>query len=273
MSIVLLRGLTRGAWHWQAFPALLRQTFPNEQIVTPEIAGTGYRSAETSPSSISDMVADIRGQLSAQKINGRHQRPNLTLIGVSMGGMIAAEWAHQYPEEVEQLHLINSSFACFSKPWQRMRPAAFVFLSGALWYLAQSPDVLEDRILKLSSNLPIRPELKHSWQAFARQNPISLSNGLRQIEASSQYWGMPTPPIEQVTLYASKGDRMVDPGCSKRIAEHWQMPLLQHPWAGHDLSLDDPKWLIQQLKEQINLRSALVDISGTSIRNRVKKSA
>jgi pimeloyl-[acyl-carrier protein] methyl ester esterase len=273
MSIVLLRGLTRGAWHWQEFPALLRQTFPNEQIVTPEIAGTGYRSTETSPSSISDMVADIRAQLSAQKINGRHQRPNLTLIGVSMGGMIAAEWAHQYPEEIEQLHLINSSFACFSQPWQRMRPAAFLFLTGALWYLARSSDVLEDRILKLSSNLPIRPELKQSWQAFARQHPISLGNGRRQIEASSQYWGLTTPPIEQVALYVSKGDRMVAPRCSKAIAEHWQAPLIQHPWAGHDLSLDDPEWLTQQLKEQISKRSASADPSVTSVIHTTKTTA
>ena len=47
-------------------------------------------------------------------------------------------------------------------------------------------------------------------------------------------------------LLAGAGDRLVDPACSRRLARTWQVPLLEHAQAGHDLPLDDPDWVAHQ---------------------------
>jgi pimeloyl-ACP methyl ester carboxylesterase len=48
-------------------------------------------------------------------------------------------------------------------------------------------------------------------------------------------------------VLASLGDRLVSPGCSRRIASRWALPIRLHPTAGHDLPLDDPEWVVQQV--------------------------
>jgi len=43
---------------------------------------------------------------------------------------------------------------------------------------------------------------------------------------------------------------LVKSSASRRIAERWKVPLIEHPQAGHDLSLDDPQWIVDLLMEQ-----------------------
>jgi hypothetical protein len=33
------------------------------------------------------------------------------------------------------------------------------------------------------------------------------------------------------------------------IAQKWNVPLLVHPEAGHDLTLDEPSWVLTQARE------------------------
>ncbi|MGB1477517.1 MAG: alpha/beta fold hydrolase, partial [Marinobacter salsuginis] len=49
-------------------------------------------------------------------------------------------------------------------------------------------------------------------------------------------------------LLASRGDRIVHWRCSAALEERWQWTMKLHPDAGHDLPLDDPEWIIQQLR-------------------------
>ena len=44
------------------------------------------------------------------------------------------------------------------------------------------------------------------------------------------------------------GDRLVDPRCTTAIARAWGVPHELHPWAGHDVPLDDPGWVIEQVE-------------------------
>jgi hypothetical protein len=47
----------------------------------------------------------------------------------------------------------------------------------------------------------------------------------------------------------SLGDRMVDPACTQAIAREWNVTPKTHPWAGHDLPLDDPEWVALAVAE------------------------
>jgi len=48
-------------------------------------------------------------------------------------------------------------------------------------------------------------------------------------------------------LLAGVGDELVDPVCSRRLAEQWGVELRLHPSAGHDLPLDAADWVIAQV--------------------------
>jgi hypothetical protein len=42
---------------------------------------------------------------------------------------------------------------------------------------------------------------------------------------------------------------MVNVECSRAIARKWQLPIIEHPTAGHDLSTDDSQWVVDRVQE------------------------
>lgn len=238
---ILLRGLIRSRFHWGGFPALLEQSLqtysPGLHLLTPELAGNGERWQEKTPLSIHHMMLDIRRQ-----VLPRTAVP-LTIVAVSMGAMIAAEWARCFPQEIRALHLINTSFSNLSRPWQRLRaPALFSLLQPLIRGASQ-----EAAILRWTTNMTDTSVLLPAWESFARQHPLSLRNAFAQLLAASRYCGPTRAPVTPVYCYHSLADQLVSPACTARIARAWQVPLFSHPAAGHDLPLDDPQWLISQI--------------------------
>ena len=106
---VLIRGLIRSRFHWGEFPRQLehavQQHNPGARLLTPELAGNGERWQETTPRGIRAMMEDIR-----QQVLPATKGKAVTIAAISMGAMIASEWARCYPGEVKALHLINTSF-------------------------------------------------------------------------------------------------------------------------------------------------------------------
>ncbi len=244
---ILIRGLIRSRFHWGGFPALLeaalQQHQPGCRLWLPELAGNGERWQEDTPSGIHAMMEDIRQQL--QLAGAYPQQTRFTLVAVSMGAMIASEWARCYPDEIHALHLINTSFANLSLPWQRMRlPALFNLLRTGL-----PPSSRERAILRWTTNMTDISAILPGWEAFARQHPLRWRNALTQLLSASRYRGPLQAPCDQVFCYSSQRDRLVSTVCTRRIARRWQKPLHSHPAAGHDLPLDDPHWLISRLAE------------------------
>jgi hypothetical protein len=45
---------------------------------------------------------------------------------------------------------------------------------------------------------------------------------------------------------------MVDPNCTQAIGRRWSLQHETHPWAGHDLTLDDPRWVAAAVGEWLN---------------------
>lgn len=237
---ILLRGLIRARFHWGEFPQHLQQALPDSTgLLLPELAGNGERWQEHTPFSVHDMMLDLRRQV--QAMGGLEKGP-ATLVAISMGAMIAAEWARCFPQEVRALRLINTSFSNLSTPWSRMRAPAFFSLLGT--FVSGQP--LEAAILNWTSNHD-QTVLAPYWEAYAQTHPLSLRNALAQLLSASRYRGPLSAPVADVRCYNSHGDRLVNPACTAKIAQRWQVPLISHPDAGHDLPLDDPQWLINEL--------------------------
>jgi pimeloyl-ACP methyl ester carboxylesterase len=235
---VLLRGLSREAAHWGPFVQQLAQA-SGQPVLTLDLPGAGVRHRGPSPRDIPQVATACAQEL--QHLG--HDGP-VCLLGLSMGGLVAAAWAHQQPEQVQRLVMVNSSLAGLSPPWHRLRPSAW---PGALRMALQwqSADA-EAGVLQLTSARPAaHSALLPTWQAIRRQRPVSAFNALRQLGAAARCRAWSAGPLPPLLVVSSAGDALVNPACSRAIAAAWSAPLALHPWAGHDLPLDDGAWLAQ----------------------------
>lgn len=240
---VLLRGWAREARHWGEFPATLRSALPaGERVVALDLPGNGARHAESSPLHPRAMVTALRAELARSALPGPY-----AVLALSLGGMVALQWASEQPRELVACVLINSSGRGHSPFWQRLRPGAYQQLV-ALVRPGLPPVERERGILALTSNHRADDAaLARRWAQWARQCPVAPANALRQLVAAARFRAPFAAPAVPVLLLAGAADRLVDAACSRRLAQCWRAPLRLHPTAGHDLPLDARQWVAAQV--------------------------
>lgn len=240
MDWILLRGLTREQAHWGDFPERLQASFPEHRFHPVDLPGTGVHFRETSPDTMTGIREVVRRQVA-------HIPKPFSILALSMGGMVALDWAQHAPEgEIQNLVLINTSSG-FSPFWQRMRPGAW---PRVLRLLARRELFERERdILRLTSNREPPLELIKHWYRIQRQRPVSAGNALRQMTAAARYRPGRQRPMPGALLLASQGDRIVHWQCSAQLEQRWLWTLKLHPDAGHDLVIDDPDWVIRRLRD------------------------
>lgn len=239
IPVLLIRGLTREQRHWGQFKPQLAATLPNP-VLSFDFAGCGELYQQRSPCSISALRQSVRAQLQqAPEFNGK-----VHLVAISLGGMLAADWAAQYPQEVASVTLINSSARPLSPFYQRLHWRNYPLLFRCVFGSAVKRERL---ILRLTSARPAQHAATvTNWQLWQQQRPVSKINALRQLWAASRFIATPAPQCPALLL-SSLGDTLVSPQCSFDLAHYWQAAHIQHSWAGHDLALDDANWLVAQL--------------------------
>jgi pimeloyl-ACP methyl ester carboxylesterase len=233
---VLIRGLIRSRYHWLDFPEKLQKRFNAASVELVEIAGNGFLHNEKSPSDIAEAVELLRKQVKSNE--------PFNLVGISLGGMLATQWAQLYPDEVANLVLINTS-SKLSPFYKRMFPRHYFQVIKN--FVIDNPRASEDFIMGATSNhkeiwQPLIPQLSQ----FQNEHPIKFSNFLNQLWLTAQADFNEIPCMPKLIL-ASRGDRLVNSDCSTAIAKKWNCPLRIHPHAGHDLPLDDSTWVLDQI--------------------------
>jgi pimeloyl-ACP methyl ester carboxylesterase len=165
-----------------------------------------------------------------------------------MGGMVACEWATRYPGELRSVVLVNSSLRGISRFTQRLRPSAWPSLLRLVCWPA-SDERWERTIHRLTStHAERRDAVVAEWIALRRARPVSRANALRQLLAAARYSAPQEAPAVPLLVLSGAGDRLVDPVCSRRLAQRWAVQHLVHATAGHDMPLDEPLWLIDTLQ-------------------------
>jgi pimeloyl-ACP methyl ester carboxylesterase len=248
MPWVLLRGLTRDQRHWGAFASDFAAAFTNAPVITLDLPGNGALNAMRSPGRVDAMAAFCRNELRERGV-----APPYRILAMSLGAMVATAWAHEHPNEIAGAVLINTSLRPFSPVHRRLKP------SRALLRLLLSRHdrfASERAVIALTSNTPRQDDdtLARRWAAYRSERPVSAANTLRQLWAASRFAAPPTspfsPPFARVLLLTSERDVLVDTRCSLALAQAWQCELESHPWAGHDLPLDDPTWVIDAVRRR-----------------------
>jgi len=240
---ILLRGLMREQRHWGRFPGQLARALPGATIITPDLPGNGVHHAAISPTSVAAMVEACRAELRARGV-----RAPYSLLALSLGGMVAVEWASRYPHEIDRAVLINTSMRPFSCFHQRLRWRNY----GAILHMLAdgSVEAQERLILRLTSRHGDNAEregLLRRWLGYQHEFPVSRRNALRQLVAAARFRAPAARPALPLLVLSSSGDQLVDPRCSQHLAQAWRAEHRIHPDAGHDLPLDDGEWVAQRV--------------------------
>lgn len=240
MNQVLLRGLTREARHWGGLPGQLAAD--GDTVLTLDLPGNGAFCSQRSPATVRAMVLAARAQLRQQGV-----APPYRLLAMSLGGMVATDWAQQFPGEVASLVLINTSMRPISPATDRLRPRNWPALLrlAASWDDAGGAETIIHGLTCRRSDT-LEQDLA-AWQQIRRSAPVSAGNAWRQLWAAARFSAAATAPACPVLLLSSAGDSLVHPRCSAALALAWQADHHIHPWAGHDLPHDDPGWVFQRV--------------------------
>jgi pimeloyl-ACP methyl ester carboxylesterase len=258
---ILLRGLAREAAHWGCFVGDFQNAWPQARVVALDLPGNGQFHMRPSPSTVQGMVAACRAELARQGVH-----PPFRLFAMSLGAMVATEWARTASAEISGCVLVNTSFRPFSPFFHRLRPRNYAALLG-LALRRRSGEAIERTVWRLTSNAPVPCNaIIAEWVAARARRPVSAVNAVRQLVAAARYQAPTAAPSPPILLLASQNDHLVDSRCSQAIARNWHCALALHPHAGHDLPLDAPLWVLEQVQQWLvqaqasNIRSEQTEV-------------
>ncbi len=239
MKWLLLRGLGRHIDHWGKFAEDLSNS--SDQVLRLNFPGIekGHQAQSMS-------IADITDELRAEFLKSRTQGDDWSICAISLGGMVAIDWAHRYPQDFKNIVTINSSATGASKFYQRLRPYAIKTFIELMF----EKDIRkrEKKILELTTNMIQIDEKRLDWsEEIARKYSLEKKLVLKQLTAAAKF-RLPGHLNIPLFVLASKHDRLASSQCSKNIAKHFHAPYIEHPNAGHDLPLDDPQWVLNKLE-------------------------
>ncbi|MCW8877526.1 MAG: alpha/beta hydrolase [Kangiellaceae bacterium] len=242
--VILLRGLGRDQKHWKPLVKKLNFLCPQTKIETPDLPGAGKLYQSESPLKLGQYISSMEKQLCQSDL------PTL-LIGLSLGGMIALEWASRFPNKFSRLVLINSS-SRLNPFYQRLN-----LLNASLHprtIIGLSLREQETSIYKLTCNSrPVDQQVIARWIGIQREHPVSLKNQIRQIAAGARFKLPFKDQMPPVHVVYSRADRLVSPKCSQALIKYFSATSDIHHWGGHDLPQDDPEWIAEVIKDQISL--------------------
>ncbi|WP_433657851.1 alpha/beta fold hydrolase [Nocardia sp. CA-128927] len=230
---LLLRGLTRDQRHWGDFPGELAARL-GVRVVTIDPPGFGTQNGRVSPKTISDITDDIRGRFEPGE-------DEWSLLGISLGGMMALNWVQRYPQDFRRCVVVNTGAAALLRPHQLQ----FGLVSLIAGKQFRSAPAQEAAALRLTSNRP-SAELAVTWARYQQEAAPLTASVLAQLAAAATF-RLPARISVLLLVLASKGDRLADYRMAERIAARFDAPLRLHPDAGHDLPLDDGPWVSEQI--------------------------
>lgn len=98
--LVLIHGLGSSTRDWESQVAEFAKSY---KVVTCDLRGHGQSDKPAGPYSVPMYAADVFGLLHALSISSAH------IVGISLGGAIAFQFAIDYPRMVKTLTIVNSA--------------------------------------------------------------------------------------------------------------------------------------------------------------------
>ncbi len=206
--LVLVEGLGVATWIWEKQAPEFAKHFT---AVVYDNRGVGKSDKPPGPYSISMMADDLAGLLDSLKISKAH------ILGISMGGFIAQDFALRYPQKVDRLVLVSTSaggpdhvpmapevlaqmFATNGSPRELTRKKLALAYSNA--FMQDSLEIEHLIDLRLADSQP-----PHAYMAQAMAGAaFNLSDKVRQIQSPC-------------LIMAATGDRLVPVANAHNLAK------------------------------------------------------
>jgi 3-oxoadipate enol-lactonase len=228
--ILLIMGLGYPSAMWHRTRPGLSASY---RTIALDNRGAGESDVPPGPYSIALMASDAAAVLDAARVPSAH------VFGVSMGGMIAQEFALQYPARVQSLILGCTAFG--GPNAQRAEPAAVEMLKARTW---MSREQATEAAVPFIYDTATPRHLIDEDIAARNPWPTTPAGYLAQLQAIIAWESFSRlPQITAPTLVIhGKADLLVPPGNGELIAARIpgaQLVLLEH--ASHLFSTDQPE--------------------------------
>lgn len=235
--VVLIRGLGRWSEHWNGFDKRLAEKY---RVIKFDNRGLGRSNAPLLPwSSMADLADDVALILRTERLASAH------IVGTSLGGMIALEFAARHPEMTKSVTAINSSVG--RSGHRRMsRKASRILLNAAKLGDKIYPE-LARVLLAPSAPKEMVEQLAREWQEIDRKYPQPTATVIQQLlialrwRSVSNFASKIKSPVQ---IILSDDDLFVPRGNSLFLASRIDGAVLTRiPNAGHEAHIDQPEAL------------------------------
>lgn len=245
-ALLLLNGWTAGGLLWpDGWVAKLEQSF---RVIRIDSRGTGWSRSAPAPFTIGDLADDARDVLRACDV------ASATILGLSMGGMVAQELAFRHPDRVDRLVLV----ATMPPSPEQVLPDPEPFLAALrgpspgqdlgeyfaeMWgrfaapdFVARHPEVIEELVGQILLRVTPRQQVLNQMRAIA------------SFREANRLWRLEVP----TTVVHGTRDRLIPVGNGMRLAR-----LIPHaeyvelPGVGHLVAHEAGRELIEVLSRKV----------------------
>jgi len=227
---ILLHGLGATGDSWQLqFPALIESGF---RILAPDMRGFGKSTYPEGPNSPQIMAADVANFLSRLEVT------SVNVVGISMGGTIALQFALDHPSMVDSLLLVNT--------FARLRPNKISYwLFYSIRFLLIQVLGIPNQARFVVKRLFPYPEQEFLRETFYKQiiqaNPTGYRSAIRSFvnfNVTDRLSEIQSPTL----VVTGDKDSVVPPRTQKELVE--KIPNAQHVVinnAGHAVIVEKPE--------------------------------
>lgn len=242
MNWVFIRGLTRGHSHWGEFSDMFKNFFEGSEITFLDLPGNGFLHHQKSPTSIQKLLDQCLKNLDPKTLESPRY-----LLGFSLGGMVSLEWMVQRPGDFDGAVLINTSASNLSPFYRRMRIGNLPRIFKSLF---KGRKDWNSMIWELTTRIAKdREKVLAYWEEQAKKYPVTTLNAVRQLYAASRYRYHGPKPKSPILFLSGRQDKLVHSTCSEKLSHLVEAPLRVHGSAGHDLTLEDPTWVLRTIQD------------------------
>jgi pimeloyl-ACP methyl ester carboxylesterase len=229
-ALVFLHGFCEDARIWDDFAAPFREKY---RVIGIDLPGFG-RSAAAPGISIAGMAEAVKGTLDEVSVS------EMTLIGHSMGGYVALEYARRWPETLRALGLFHSHPYADSeeKKEARLKSADFVRRHGSLPFVAQLiPSLFAPDFARKNQGI-----VQELVQRAATYDPEGIATALEAMRNRSDLSAILQNAIFPVLFLIGAEDQAIPAELSKRQTTLPPVASIHYlPGVGHMGMLEAPE--------------------------------
>jgi 3-oxoadipate enol-lactonase len=225
LPVILMHGFPLDCTIWE--PTVLKMKSA-ARLILPDLRGFGHSEAPQGAYTLRQMAGDIVGLMDQLGL------PKGVLVGHSMAGYIALEFANLYPERLAGLGMVCSQAAADTPERRSSR-------------YAQAEEILAHGPKELANNMTPRLSADHQFHAeiyriILRNQPRGLAGALKAMAERSDHSALlPTIQTPAVVI-TGLDDQLIPVERSREMAERLpRAELVEIAGAGHVPMLEKPE--------------------------------